>query len=234
MYSLKISAKDLGNLKMDGFCPRCFWIERHMELPYQRGFPGIFSSIDTYTKRMVKHHFERTGSLPEWLKGIGDVDSIISIPKGFFVERRGVRLTGIPDEIFRSTDGDIIIVDYKTARYTDRQDSFFPMYEIQLNGYAYIAESLLLGGVKSLYLVYFEPPSGGFEELSREHVNGYGFDMPFKPNLRRVRKDTGEIEALMGKALKIYSMEGPPKGLYGCDDCRRLEDLQKLPKRAHQ
>lgn len=44
---MRISAKDLGWLTTDDFCPRCFWIECHAKgLPYQTGFPGIFFSID--------------------------------------------------------------------------------------------------------------------------------------------------------------------------------------------
>ena len=53
---MRISAKDLGWLAVDDFCSRCFWIERHAKgLPYQVGFPGIFSSIDAYTKNIVDH-----------------------------------------------------------------------------------------------------------------------------------------------------------------------------------
>jgi hypothetical protein len=33
---------------MKGFCPRCFWISRRARLPWQI-FPGIFSSIDSYS-----------------------------------------------------------------------------------------------------------------------------------------------------------------------------------------
>ena len=39
----RISGKDLGQLALPSFCPRCFWIGRKapMGLPYQM-FPGIF------------------------------------------------------------------------------------------------------------------------------------------------------------------------------------------------
>ena len=50
---LRIFAKTLGELALPGFCPRCFWLKMHTrQLPFQI-FPGIFSSIDVYTKRVV-------------------------------------------------------------------------------------------------------------------------------------------------------------------------------------
>jgi len=49
----RISAKSLGALALPEFCPRCFWLKtRVRHLPFQI-FPGIFSSIDAYTKRVV-------------------------------------------------------------------------------------------------------------------------------------------------------------------------------------
>jgi len=48
-----ISAKTLGELALPDFCPRCFWLKLHAKhIPYQI-FPGIFSSIDAYTTRVV-------------------------------------------------------------------------------------------------------------------------------------------------------------------------------------
>jgi len=46
MTKLRISAKNLGELALSDFCPRCFWLKLHAKrLPFQI-FPGIFSSID--------------------------------------------------------------------------------------------------------------------------------------------------------------------------------------------
>jgi len=53
MPQFRISAKTLGELALPDFCPRCFWLKLHAKhLPLQI-FPGIFSSIDAYTKRVV-------------------------------------------------------------------------------------------------------------------------------------------------------------------------------------
>jgi len=57
----------------------------------------------------------------------------------------GVRLTGVPDDIFVLADGRYFIIDYKTARYTGAQDALLPLYRVQLNGYAHIFQELGMG-----------------------------------------------------------------------------------------
>ena len=52
-----------------------------------------------------------------------------------------IQLRGTPDEILRAPDGGLIIIDYKTAHFKP-EDSLRPLYEVQLNVYARIAENL--------------------------------------------------------------------------------------------
>ena len=228
---MRISAKDLGWLAVDDFCPRCFWIERHAKgLPYQMGFPGIFSSIDAYTKNIVERYVQKNEGFPKWMSSIGDIKRIINVkPSEFKVEKENITLSGIPDLIFERHDGSFAIVDYKTAKYTGNQDSFMPVYQIQLNGYAYIAEAIGYKPVKDLYLVYFEPPyKETYEVITDKHTNGEGFDMPFKPVIHKIKRDTKEIDRLLEKASKTYELSKPPKGLDGCKDCERLKGLVEL------
>ena len=228
---MRISAKDLGWLAVDDFCPRCFWIERHAKgLPYQMGFPGIFSSIDAYTKNIVERYFQKNGKFPQWLSEIGSAKRIVSIkPSEFKVETDSITLTGIPDLLFERSDGSFAIVDYKTAKYTGNQDQLMPIYRIQLNGYAYIAEAIGLKPVRDLYLIYFEPPyKETYEAITDGHTNGEGFEMPFKPAIHKIRRRPKEIDKLLEKASKIYELEKPPEGINECKDCNRLSDLINL------
>lgn len=53
MTEFRISVKNLGELALAEFCPRCFRLRLHTrQLPFQI-IPGIFSSIDACTKRVV-------------------------------------------------------------------------------------------------------------------------------------------------------------------------------------
>ena len=77
---LTISATELGSYAGFRFCPRCAWIRMHVRaLPWQ-GFPGIFSSIDRYTKQVVTGHLQREGRLPSWMDEVGDTAEHIDPP----------------------------------------------------------------------------------------------------------------------------------------------------------
>src|ERR1051325_7324150 len=124
MALIRISAKDLGYLALADFCPRCFWIKMHCEkgLPFQI-FPGIFSSIDSYTKKVTNCCYQNNSTLPVWFDGFKGLLKPVKVPhhSEFFIidAANGIRLTGVPDEIFQRLDGSYFIADYKTAKFTD-------------------------------------------------------------------------------------------------------------------
>ena len=70
---IRISAKNLGYLQMPGCCKRCFYIKLKLnqKLPWQI-FPGIFSSIDSYSKNITWSYFEKYGQVPKWFSPYGD------------------------------------------------------------------------------------------------------------------------------------------------------------------
>jgi len=157
------------------------WIRLHVKpLPYQT-FPGIFSSIDSYNKRVVHGYFDREGAMPSWLRGLGDVKGYIDPPsyqKFSHVDPgTGVTLRGTPDGVFQMRDGSYTIVDYKTAKYTPGQEKLLPLYRAQLNGYAYLGNRLNLNPVSQLALVYMEPVTDQDTAATPEVVDGRGFVM---------------------------------------------------------
>lgn len=232
---LQISAKDLGDLALEGFCPRCFWLGRHMDLPFGGGFPGIFSSLDSYTKAVVNDRIRRGAGLPGWLSQIGKVKGV-SEPnyRTFRTDVQGVCLTGSLDALLHMEDGSYVVLDYKTARAPrpDRMDELMPIYRVQLNGYALIAEAQGMSPVEKLALVYFEPPDpkdkAVFQATAKRHTTASGFGMPFAPHVEWVEKDTDEVRRLAARARKIYQASSPPRGAEGCDDCANLDALVEL------
>ena len=133
--ALQISGKDLGALAQAGFCPRCFWISRRARLPWQI-FPGIFSSIDSYSKKVVHGEFDK-GRAPAWLAPLGPLTGYREPPSAHRfrvpLAEHGILLTGAPDAIFERADGTLVIADYKTSRFTPHQDRLLPVYRVQLN-----------------------------------------------------------------------------------------------------
>ncbi|MCL4307890.1 MAG: PD-(D/E)XK nuclease family protein [Candidatus Thermoplasmatota archaeon] len=153
--------------------------------------------------------------------------SLPPAPQKFFIDddATGIRLTGTPDGILVRADGRKVIVDYKTAKHTEAQDELRPIYEVQLNGYARIAEARGLGPVDRLALVYTEPitdgPPGLFESARTEE----GFVMGFRATLEDVPLDPDLLPPLMRRAREIYDAPRPPRRSPGCEDCDRFAQL---------
>jgi hypothetical protein len=227
---LRISAKNLGELTLPDFCPRCFWIKRRVPvgLPYQI-FPGIFSSIDSYSKRVIHGYFDRYLKAPGWLAELGEISGYKNPPhhSQFYIidETTNIKLSGTPDAIFVKPDNSYIIADYKTAKYTGTQDFLFPMYETQLNAYALIGEACGFSPVTDLALIYTEPVTDD-ETVTRDAVYCEdGFLMEFSAKILKVGLNKEKIPQLLIKARSLLDQSHPPPGREGCKDCEKLTQL---------
>lgn len=225
---IKISAKDLGAIAMPDFCPRCFWIKRNAKIPWQI-FPGIFSSIDSYSKKIVHHHFDKLGGPPAWMPEIADAVKYLKAPhwsKYFRVHNEtGITVSGAVDDLFECGNKDRIIVDYKTAKYTENQDKLKPMYDIQLNTYAFIEEGFGSVVRDDLPLVYCEPVT----EPAPHLLIGHGFNMSFSVKSVIIKKDFRHLFEVLKTAKEILS--GPiPKVSAECKDCDSLNSIIGLVK----
>ena len=227
---MTISATELGGYAGFGFCARCAWIRMHVRhLPWQ-GFPGIFSSIDRYTKQVILDHLSRVGSLPPWISDIGDVVGHIDPPHWSkfqaLDEATGVTLRGEADAIFQLADGTCAIVDYKTSRYNPDNRSQHRVYRSQLNAYAWIARRLEFPPVSKLALVYTEPATDDETISSANAIDADGFALGFRPRLVDVDLDPERlIPPLIRRAARIHGTATPPKPRDSCRDCAALEGL---------
>jgi len=221
-----ISGRSLAGV-LEGFCPRCFWIQHKCTLPYQMPFPGIFSVIDSFTKRTVHGFFDRHGRLPDWYPKIGRVVDYVKNGGLLHWSRyrithppTGIILTGSPDDVFKLRDGSYHIVDYKTARITQVQEELFETYKIQLNSYAYIAERIGFKPVSGLSLIYMEPDAA--RPPLRDRPAALGFIAAHRSVELRADRI---IPPLLEEVRKVLSRSTPPRGIAGCEDCEALRGL---------
>jgi len=230
---LEISATQLGELSQRWTCPRCFWLRSQLkgQLPYQQ-FPAVFSHIDRFSKDLIKQSFDR-GELPEWIKVHGDFREALPLPghQKFkaFDQDSGVLLGGVPDALWVTDTGELVIVDWKTSRVSEGELKKWESYVTQLNAYAWIAErqtSLQLPPVKRLALLYTEPLSLNEADEEVEHHNG--FVLPFKTVWKEVELEPGRVEKLLLKAKKILTAEEPPKSMRNCFECGKVEKMRGL------
>lgn len=231
--SHRISAKNLGQLALADACERCFWLKAKMgwRTPWSI-FPSIFSSIDGFSKRALDAYYAKHGHLPPWIAGHWADARPLPCPhhsKFFLTDpATGIRLTGVPDAMLALPMRRVAILDLKTARHSDHQDALAPMYGVQLNGYAAIAESLGMGDVTNLGLVYGEPPPNDEDDGLERLVDDGGFSMPFRATAVPVPLDRGMIPPLLRRAKGLLDMERPPTGRSGCKDCGLLGQLAGL------
>jgi len=230
MELLRISGKRLGYLAQQDACHRCFWIQSHLgwRLPWSF-FPGVFSSLDSYTKRVTGVHAQIRQSLPKWLKLDGEPAAVPHHSQfRLIVKSSGLLLTGACDELIRRPDGSLVILDYKTSRFTSHQDELLPTYTAQLNAYSLIAEGLGMGPVSGLYLVYYEPLTGIQDESLLRLVDDDGFKMSFGAHVVPVPCQLTSLMALMKQARRIFDLTTPPPPQNGCKDCDRMAEMVGL------
>jgi hypothetical protein len=231
-----VSAKNLGQLALPAACPRCFWTKAKLgwKSPWSI-FPGIFSSIDGFSKRAILAYHGRHGHLPTWVCGRWADAVPLDCPhhsKFRMTDREtGVTLSGVSDLMLRLAARELAILDLKTARFSDHQDALAPMYQTQLVGYSLIAESLGMGTVSHIGLIYGEPPPNDADEGLEKLVDGDGFVMPFRTTALPVELDRAMIPPLLRKAKALMDMDAPPEGRPGCRDCALVDQLVRLSRR---
>ena len=227
---MRISAKNLGLLALPDSCERCFWMRAILgwKSPWAI-MPGIFSSIDAFSKRAILAYFERHRRFPPWIAGRWSDARPLPTPHHSTFRltdpKTGIVLTGVPDLLLGLPNDRLAILDLKTARHSDHQDELLPMYRVQLNGYALIAEGLGMSHVEALGLVYFEPPAGDGGGGLDACVGDHGFTMPFRATAVPVGLDRGVIWPLLERARGILGPEKAPKGRAGCGDCRMVKEM---------
>jgi hypothetical protein len=199
-------------------------------LPFQI-FPGIFSSIDSYSKKITLTYFRQHGRIPPWFDGFGELGQPIPVPgwSKFQVldPESNILLTGIPDEILRHPEHGIWVGDYKTARFTDTQDALGPMYEVQLNCYGLIAPRIGLGPVYGLGLLYYEPVTDLEDTDPDLLIRDDSFFLEFSPKLKPIKLDQNIIPPLLKRVREICGLSEPPSGRPDCRDCFIVETLLK-------
>ena len=227
---MRISAKNLGILALPDCGPRCVWMRAKLgwKSPWTI-MPGIFSSIDGFSKRAILAYFETNGHFPPWIAGRWAEARPLPTPHHSTFRltdpETGIVLTGVPDLMLGLPRRRLAILDLKTARFSKHQDFLLPMYQIQLVGYALIAEGLGMGAVEALGLIFGEPPANDDNRGLDALVDDKGFSMPFKTTAEPIELNRALIPPLLRQAKTLLEMENPPQGQEGCKECRLIEEL---------
>lgn len=228
--AIRISGKNLGAYAMPDACERCLWCKLKLShrLPFSV-FPGVFSSIDVYTKNVVHACIDRPDMIFKYLLPLGKIAGYVEPPHfssfNTFDPEYGIQITGAPDGVLKRPDGSTVLLDYKTAKFSGTQDTLLPIYTVQLNSYAFIADRTGYGPVRELYLVYFEPET---DDAGIDAVTCEGFILNFRARYLQIDLQPEILPPLLTKVHDLYQMDCPPAGREGCKDCRQVDALRAL------
>lgn len=238
---LTISGKNLAELNLSTVCPSCFKVKAKLEsqfpidkkkIPFQLPFPGVFSSLDSHVKSVVKKYFDSKGTVPKWFPDLGK--KIVGIEKppswqnfNHYFHEYDVKLTGSIDTILKFEDGSFALGDFKTATITNTQDMLEPLYQAQLHAYRSIAQGKkIFQPINMLVLIYTEPISYNYE--SDNYYPLSSFDDKFHLHFNVVKKNLNIDEnltfKLLEKYLEIMQDPNPPK-VNTCPNCVLRERL---------
>ena len=126
---LRLTPKRLGKIAMGDFCPYCFWLSLRMRfrMPFDHFGGAIFKNLENTQIALVHHLLETNGKLPLQFDPLCDAVGVVDFPRNWrkFEYRLpdGTHLYGEPDDIFSLRDGSIAVVDHKTAKPKDGEET---------------------------------------------------------------------------------------------------------------
>ena len=134
-------------------------------------------------------------------------------------------LAGEADAIWEFPDGRWFIADYKMASITQTQERLLPLYQAQLNAYAYLAQQLQRKAIVGLALIYFEPEHNVQTDNDLDLLQRTKGQMILGFRCTVVPVDlhpTNWVEELCQRVFSILSSAIPPTGKVGCQGCQVL------------
>ena len=229
---LRITPKRLGLIEVETFCERCFWYRLHLKFREPFSFFGgaIFKNMEQAEMAIIGAFLEKDGELPKEFAPFCGVVGRVEYPRHWtkykYVLDSGVELYGEPDDVFEFADGTIAVIDHKTAQAKGDGDPLLPCYEIQVTGYALIAEfGLLLGKVSKGGLLYW---SANHETVIAEpdkFYRGQKLWMPFSPKPHPIEIDYKRLDAPLKQAVELWEATTPPARSEKCQDCKKFDAL---------
>lgn len=201
-------------------CERCFWLRVNEGAQRPSGpFPSLPSGMD----QKIKQHFDRfreRNSVPPELEE-ADIEAEPFEDQKFLEKARswrsepkwrdpetGAVLRGGVDDLLRSSDGNIIVLDYKTRGYPPKGENGAPdYYARQVNLYNLILRENGYETEDFGLLLYYYP--------DRVMENG---DFLFHWELRKVDININKARSWVRRAVKVLDGDMPSHS-EGCEFC---------------
>jgi hypothetical protein len=231
-YIYKITPRNLGSICLDRFCPCDFWYLSKLKFhpPFDHSGAAIFSDCQAMEEATVDYYLAKDGCLPKEFAPFCDCKARVEFPSHWskfgYLHKSGVWLYGVPDAILRRSNDTLSLWDHKTAHPKGDKDPYLPQYQLQVVGYADIADTGLgLGRVSNGGLMYWEVQHEAVLANPGKYIHDGMFWAPFAPKPHEVEIDYSRLDGPLKEAEKIWESSVPPEGRDGCKDCAKLQAL---------
>ena len=231
----RISAKNLGLLKLPAFCPRCFWLEMKLwrkNAPFRFRPPGLFNKLDAFQKAAIIDYWVDNSRAPAWLGPFKSAEVVLEGTKlAVDIPEFGLTLSGIPDLLLGMPDGEDAVIDQKTAYFKDGNDPLRPMYEVQLNAYAYLANRVhpAFQKVTRAGFAYFEGQTEVHGANPIDSISESGQLVEFSAKIAEIEIDPENIiPPLLEEVSELLSQDEIPPDSAECNNCAMLAQYLEI------
>ncbi len=221
MATLKLSARNAGQVELETYCPRCAWyLLRLKKLPFQMGMPGVMFYLEAVEKAFILTYLQKHKHLPKGFGLFSNCTEPVTFPFSMeAMHETGVLVTARPDMMLYNKDETIALIDLKTARADGGGAKFHPQYHIQLIGYSWVTEAVEIGEVGSAGLIFCEIQHEFFKTDPLSHMTDTGITVPFNFRATEVELDYPRFAKCLVEMKKVWESPRPAKGATGCKDC---------------
>ncbi len=209
-------------------CPRCYYLEARLGIK-RPSIPSftLNKAVDTLLKREFDSYRKRGKPHPFLLQnGVdavpypgSEIDEWRSVQKGIrvFLPEYNVALNGAPDEVLQTSDGRLIVVDYKsTAKKPDKTGMdlagmYAEAYARQLSFYTFLLKKNGYRVSKEGYLL--------IENANTVSRKGFRSQLTFARHLVPIRINMAWIEPRVAEIYQVVSEKDAPPSSDRCEYC---------------
>jgi hypothetical protein len=227
---VRMSPTKLGALSNPECCERCYWTLLRMKFnkPFNFPMPNILNSLDRQEKQLAKVFLDRHGVFPEYFGAFRDAVEILPVESvSGFHEETGIELYGKPDLVTKDADGELSVIDNKTAQVKPPEHALSEMYKTQINFYGYVLEKSNTPAVVSrIGLLYYSISPLSDDEILANAGSDNMWAL-FRPSMLEIEYDPENIVVpLLRRVRALIDSTEAPKGIDGCKDCELLKAFQ--------
>ena len=222
----------LSRSKVESFvnCERCFYLDRRLGINQIPGFPfNINSAVDELLKREFDQYRENAEPHPYMVDaGINAIpyqhekldkwrENFVGIQ--YFHETSNFLLHGAIDDVWKTNEGELIVVDYKATSKKDKVNINAPWqngYKRQMEFYQWLLRKNDFQVSNRGYFVYCN---------GKRDREGFNAKVEFDVDLLPYDGDDGWVEDTIEQIFACLNQNKTPAPNNNCDQCKYNQEM---------